>query len=235
VGVNTAKETLDGEGAEFLPVANEAVAAMKDSIAGEAEKAVDETAAKSERPQDVPQQAAPSSAAHEASRDGSPLPQSPASLTSHSATTTGSEHSSQRARTHSEHLVATLPQLPPPAALQRMDVVLRGTDQVVRLDIRQSQGSLRVAVHSDDAALAVRLRDSLPELLNRLDDRGLQARVMSLGSQSTVLSPARMERGDAAGKDADGSSRDMTRQQQQQKERNPQRTWRAATWKLHEE
>jgi hypothetical protein len=92
-----------------------------------------------------------------------------------------------------------------------------------------------VAVHSDDAALAVRLRDSLPELLNRLDDRGLQARVTSLGTQSTVLPPARTESGNSAGKNADSWSRDQAQQQQQQKERNPQRAWRAATWKLHED
>jgi len=230
--VNPAKETLDSEAMEFSPVTNKVIVAPPQSAAGEAEKSSEEHGGKADLPQESPQ-ATTGNAMHKALSDGSLIPQSPSSLVSH----TGRDQSSLQSPTtrRSEHVAPLPPPQSAPAVLQRMDVILRGADQVVRLDIRQSMGSVRVAVHSDDAALAARLRDSLPELLNRLDDRGLQARVTSLGGQSTIPSPARTESGNTAGKDADGSSRDMTWHQQQQKERNPQRAWRAATWKLHEE
>ncbi|MEP7354921.1 MAG: hypothetical protein ABI824_16965, partial [Acidobacteriota bacterium] len=46
--------------------------------------------------------------------------------------------------------------------LQRMDVVLQTADQVVRLDIRQIMGTVRLSVHASDPGLAQQLRHSLP-------------------------------------------------------------------------
>ncbi len=135
-----------------------------------------------------------------------------------------------------EPFVPLSPLVRTPAILQKMDIVLRGTDQIVRLDIRQSMGSVKISVHSDDTALALQLRDSLPELLNRLDDRGLQARVTSVGAQSQLPPPTRTESGSTAGKESGGWSGDTAREQHREhRERNPQRAWRAANWKLDEE
>jgi hypothetical protein len=215
--------------------------ATKTGVAMEMERPATKPAGAAERMQDAIPQESASKVALENLREGSAPPQGLAFAPGRGATTTASDHSSPQSATppRTEPLVPVAPQLPATSVLQRMDLILRGTDQVVRLDIRQSMGSVKVAVHSDDAALAVRLRDSLPELLNKLDDRGLQARVMSFGSSSQILPSARTESGNTAGKDSDGwAGGDTSRQQRQQqehRERNQQRAWRAATWKLHEE
>jgi hypothetical protein len=217
-----------------IPLSSEGVAAIKSLAAEEAEEVSKSTAVPELQPE-AAQQTSPNVAAQQTSLARDAYSHLPASPTLHGTTTAASEHSSPRSipTPDAERLAPTLPELPTRPALQRMDVILHGTDQVVRLDIRQNHGSVKVAIHSDDAALAARLRESLPELLNRLDDRGLKARVTSLGSQSTALPVALTESGNSP-EDTGKWSRDMARPHQQ-KERNPQRAWRAATWKLHEE
>ena len=122
----------------------------------------------------------------------------------------------------------------PPAApmLNRISVLVRGTDQFVRLDIHQKMGAVRVAVHSDDAALAARLCDSLPELLNRLDERGLQARVTSVATAQSNAVQSSQPESFGSEQYRDEWSQNQTRQEQRQ--RNPQRHRRSVAWELQE-
>ena len=171
---------------------------------------------------------------NDSTRDGHVLMQFPDSQSSAKPASTTIEHPTARpAMTHfAEPVVPMPPELPASAVLQRIGMIVRGTDQLVRLDIRQNMGSVKVAVHSDDSALASQLRETLPELINRLEDRGLQARVTSFGSASPQTT--RSESGGSSGQDQSAWSRDTDRHQQR-RERNPRRVWREATWKLEED
>jgi hypothetical protein len=133
-----------------------------------------------------------------------------------------------------DKVVAEPIKLPVSSMLQRIGIVVREEAQSVRLDIHQTGGAVKVAVHSDDAALAAQLRASLPELLHRLEDNGLQARVTSLG-RAAVAEPARAaSSGDASQtSDRDHQAPDANRDQER-RNRNP-RAWRSAAWKLEEE
>lgn len=67
------------------------------------------------------------------------------------------------------------PAVPAPAGtpVRKMGVLIRATgDQVVRLQISQSNGSVTVAAHSDDETLGEHLRASLPDLVDRLGRQG---------------------------------------------------------------
>ncbi|MEO8099795.1 MAG: hypothetical protein ABI811_19005 [Acidobacteriota bacterium] len=116
--------------------------------------------------------------------------------------------------------------------LQKIGIVVHGTGQSVRLDIRQNMGQVRVSVHSDDTALAARLRDSLPELLSRLDDQGLEARVSSMLNTPTMAPEKTLTGGDAK-QSPESWTQDPTERQEQQKHSHRQR--RVLDWELQQE
>ena len=108
------------------------------------------------------------------------------------------------------------------SAVQKMGLTIRGADdQVVRLQISQSNGSVRVAAHAEDTMLAKHLSASLPELVDRLDGQGYAPAVTS--------SPTSHKDVDA--RDSSGSAGDQHPRKQRERSKN---AWRALASQLHD-
>lgn len=128
-----------------------------------------------------------------------------------------------------QDLAIPVPPVSPLATtLQKLAVVVRGANQSVRLDIRQQAGSVRVAVHSDDASLATRLREGIPELISRLVDSGFEATVTPTADPHNEFRAWRTEDNSEARQNSNKSS------QQQQRQKNPQRQRAPLAWNMEE-
>ncbi len=161
----------------------------------------------------------------------------PVEATSAQASRTNNETAAATARPNAGSTVAQ-PKTAFPS-LQSIGVLVRAADQVIRLQVRQTMGTVRVAVHSDDAALNEQLRNSLPQLVRRLDEQGFQPRVSlaPIGPAAVVLhhdtAHADMHSRDGSyGKD-DASRQQQ--QQQQQRQRQSQRAWQGLASELQED
>ena len=131
-------------------------------------------------------------------------------------------------------IVAPVRKLTPAAHVQNMSVLVRGSDQVVRLQIRQTGGSVRVTIHAGDALLAQQLTDSLPQLVNNLDRQGYEPRVaLPQAPGSVVTLNAETAKTDVRS-GSDGNSESAAYDQpRQQRQRNPRRAWQELAFQLH--
>jgi hypothetical protein len=120
----------------------------------------------------------------------------------------------------------SLPEEPEQAAtgspVQKMGLTIRGADdQVVRLQISQSNGSVRVEAHAEDASLARHLSTSLPELVDRLDRQGYAPAVTSTPTSHR----------DVDARDGGGSGGEQQPKKQRERSKN---AWRALASQLHD-
>jgi len=136
------------------------------------------------------------------------------------------------------------PDLPMAQSIDRVGLTMRGADdQVVRVEITQSGDLVQVGVHTGNNDLASELRASVPELVHRLDQQGYESRVSMPAASFASLAPAVIAGAHAefrSGADAHGnpkSNADAGPQEElrQQRQKNPQRTWRELASQLQED
>jgi hypothetical protein len=136
------------------------------------------------------------------------------------------------------------PDLPMASSIDRVGLTIRGADdQVVRVEISQSGELVQVGVHTGNSDLASELRASVPELMHRLDQQGYESRLSLPGvsfasAVPTVMGGAHSEF--RSGADTQGnpkSNGDAAPQEElrQQRQRNPQRSWRELASQLQED
>jgi hypothetical protein len=136
------------------------------------------------------------------------------------------------------------PDLPMAPSIDRIGLTIRGADdQVVRVEISQSGELVQVGVHTGNNDLANQLRASVPELVHRLDQQGYESRLSMPASSFASLGPpvtAGAQSEFRSGADQNGNAKsnsDAAPQQElrQQRQRNPQRTWRELASQLQED
>jgi hypothetical protein len=137
------------------------------------------------------------------------------------------------------------PDLPMAPSVDRVGLTIQGADnQVVRVEINQSGELVQVGVRTGNSDLANELRGSVPELVRRLDQQGYESRVSMPSSAYASLAPAVMAgahsefRSGADSNNGNAKSNGSAAPQEeprQQRQRNPQRTWRELASQLQED
>jgi hypothetical protein len=137
------------------------------------------------------------------------------------------------------------PDLPMAPSVDRVGLTIRGDDdQVVRVEINQSGELVQVGVHTGNNDLANELRGSVPELMRRLDQQGYESKLSMPSSSYASLAPAVIASAHAgfrSGADTNGNAKSnggavpQQDEPRQQRQRNPQRTWRELASQLQED
>ena len=154
------------------------------------------------------------------------------------------ENTATAALTRTSENVST-PDVPMAPSVDRVGLTIRGADdQVVRVEINQTGELVQVGVHTGNSDLASELRASVPELVRRLDQQGFESK-LSMGASSftslaaPVIASAHSEF--RSGADANGNSRSNgnanapQEEPREQRQRNPQRSWRELASQLQED